>query len=250
MLEAKQSLKHIHYKNERTMPYASFVANLTGIFQVLSDGGREKGETEKIELFFEKFQCKFLKNDIIACKFDFHRNGGTFANNANVMADHVQPVSQSQQFGCNRNVSVMCTTHTSTAPSAGIYLKDGTIFTGKYERENFQLLSREEMGSLKNARSRHSSAKTKGGKRKIKATKRKSELTFKKLKKDLKESRRTISALQAPTAPRVAYTPKGTPAPAVSGAGTKMTLYAARTQMGGSSAVVNESSGPLVSGSG
>ena len=40
MLEAKQSLKYIHYKNEGTMPYASFVATLTGIFQVLFDGGQ------------------------------------------------------------------------------------------------------------------------------------------------------------------------------------------------------------------
>ena len=64
-------------------------------------------------------------------------------------------------------------------------------------------------------------------------TKRKSEITFKKLKKELKESRHTILALQAPTAPTVADTPKATPAPALSGAGTEMTLYAAGTQMGG-----------------
>ena len=87
------------------------------------------------------------------------------------MADHVQPVSQSQQFGRNRNVSAMGTTHTGTSPSAGIYLEDGTIFTRKYEREHFQLLSREEMESLKNSRSKHSGAKTKGVKSKIKATK-------------------------------------------------------------------------------
>ena len=165
------------------MPYSSFVAKLTGIFQVLSDGGKEKGEAEKIELFFEKFQCESLKNEIIACKFDFHRNSGSFADTANVMADHVEPVSQIQQFGHNLNFSAMGTTHTDTAPSAGIYLEDGTIFTGKYKREHFQLLSREEMESLNNTRSRHSSAKAKGGKRKIKATKRKSELTFKNLKK-------------------------------------------------------------------
>ena len=112
------------------------------------------------------------------------------------------------------------TTHTGTAPSTGIYIEDGTIFTGKYERDHFQLLSREEIESLKNARSRHSSAKTKGGKKKIKATKRKSELTFKKMKKELKVTRRTLSALQAPTAPIVADTQKGTPAPDVSGAVT------------------------------
>ena len=75
------------------------------------------------------------------------------------------------------------TTHTGTATSTGIYLEDGTIFTGKYDREHFQLLSREEMESLKNSWPRHSSANTKGGKRKIKATKRKSELTFKKMKR-------------------------------------------------------------------
>ena len=34
------------------MPYASFVAKLTGIFQVLSGGGKEKGEADKIELLF------------------------------------------------------------------------------------------------------------------------------------------------------------------------------------------------------
>ena len=43
ILEAKHSLKYIHYNNERTMPYTIFVAKLTVIFQVLSDGGQEKG---------------------------------------------------------------------------------------------------------------------------------------------------------------------------------------------------------------
>ena len=79
----------------------------------------------------------------------------------------------------------MITTHTGTAPYAGIYLEDVTIFTVKYGREHFQLLSRKEMGSLNNARSKHSGSKTKGDKRKIKATKRKSELTFEKMKKEL-----------------------------------------------------------------
>ena len=76
--------------------------------------------------------------------------------------------------------------HTGTAPYAGIYLEDGTIFTGKYRPEHSQLLSREEMESLKNACSNHSSANTKGGNRKIKATKSKSELKFKNLTKELK----------------------------------------------------------------
>ena len=39
--------------------------------------------------------------------------------------------------------------------------------------------------------------------------------------------------MQAPAVPTVADTKKGTPAPAVSGAGTEITLYAAGTQMGG-----------------
>ena len=75
------------------MPYVSFVAKLTGIFQVLSDGVQEKGETEKIEFFFEKVQCDYLNNEIVACKFDFNHNCGTFSNTATFMAHHVQPVS-------------------------------------------------------------------------------------------------------------------------------------------------------------
>ena len=127
----------------------------------------------------------------------------------------------------------MGTTHTGMEPSIGIYLEDGNIFTGKYGREHFRILSREEMESLKNAHSKHSSAKTKGGNRKIKGTKSKSELKFTKLTKEMKESRCTISALQVSTALTVADTPKSNPSPAVSGAGTEMTLYAAGTQMGG-----------------
>ena len=80
------------------------------------------------------------------------------------MADHIQIVSQSQQFGRNRNASAMGTTHKGTAPSAGIYLEESNIFTGKYRREHFQILSREEMESLKNSRSKHRSANTKGDK--------------------------------------------------------------------------------------
>ena len=89
------------------------------------------------------------------------------------------------------------------------------------------------MEYLKNARSKHSSANTKGDNIKIKATKRKIELTFKKMKKELKETRCTLSALLASTAPTVADTPKATPAPSVSSAGTEMTLYAAGTKMVG-----------------
>ena len=88
------------------------------------------------------------------------------------------------------------------------------------------------MESLKNACSKHNSANTKGGNRKIKATKRKGELKFKKLTKELKESCCTLLELQASTAPTIADTLKATPAPAVSGAGTKMTMYAPGTQMG------------------
>ena len=68
---------------------------------------------------------------------------------------------------------------------------------------------------------------------KIKTNKRKSELTFKKMKKELKVTRRTLSALQAPTVPTVTNTQKGTPAPDVSGAGTEMTMYAEGNQKGG-----------------
>ena len=122
------------------------------------------------------------------------------------------------------------TTHTGTAPSTVIYLEEGTIFIEKYEHEHFQLLYREEMESLKNAWSRHSSAKTKGGKSKIDATKRKSEVTFKNMKKELKETHRILLALQVPTAPTIADAQKGSPAPAVNSAETEMTLYAEVTQ--------------------
>ena len=193
---------------------------------------KKNGEADKIELFFEKFRCESLNNEIIAYNFDFHRNGGTFSDTANFMDGIVKPVSQSQKFGRNQNISAMGTTHTGTAPSAGIYIEDGTIFAGKYGRDHFQIFSREEMESLYNSPSKHGSSNTKGGNRKIKATKRKSELTFKKLTKELKESRRTLLALQASTAPTVSDTPKATPTPDVSGAGTEMTLYAAGTQMG------------------
>ena len=67
MLEAKALLKHIHYKSERTMPFATFSAKLTGIFQCLQDGGQEKGDPEKVELFFEKFLCDSLSGELIGC---------------------------------------------------------------------------------------------------------------------------------------------------------------------------------------
>ena len=177
-------------------------------------------------------------------------NGGTFADTANVMADHVQPVSQSQQFGRNQKVSAMGTTHTGTETSAGIYIEDGTIFTGKYGREHFQILSREEMESITNACWKHSSANTKGGNRKIKATKRKSELKFKKLTKELKESRPTLLPLQASKYPTITDTPKSTLVPAVSDAGTEMTLYALEVKWAEYPDVVNDSSCNFATGLG
>jgi hypothetical protein len=78
--------------------YASFIAKLTGTFHVLAEGGQEKGKAEKVDIYFEKFQNDSLKNEIIARRFDFQRNGGAFVDTANVMADHVQPIAQGQPF--------------------------------------------------------------------------------------------------------------------------------------------------------
>jgi hypothetical protein len=219
LLEAKQTLKHLHYKNERTLNYAAFVAKLTGIFQVLADGDQEKGEAEKVDIYFDKFQCESLKNEIIACKFDFQRNGGTFAATANVMADHIQPIPQGQPFsrGGPRNVSGIGTTHTGSAPSSGVYCDDGTIFTGKYERDEYQLLSKDEMDALKDARSKHTK-KAEGGKRKIKATKKKQNIKLKKIAAKLKESDRKLSAVQASQAP----TPDDDDATPATGTGAAM----------------------------
>ena len=50
------------------------------------------------------------------------------------------------------------------------------------------------------------------------------------MKKNLKETRHTLLALQAATAPAVADTQKGPQAPAVKGADTEMTLYSEGTQ--------------------
>jgi len=198
--EAKLVLKHLHYKSERTLPFASFVAKLTGIFEVLSDGGQEKGEQEKVEIFFEKFQCDSLSNEIIASKFDYGRNGGTFADTANTMADHVKPLAPNQQFGRNgRQVSAIGTTHTGQPPDAGIYLSNGSIFTGKYDNAVFNLLSREEKEALRTARSGHKgggNGRDKGS-RKIKATKRKNTIKLKKVNQQLKDARRSIAALKA-----------------------------------------------------
>ena len=199
MLESKQLLKHLHYKSERQLPFATFVAKLTGIYQALSDGDQEKGEPEKIEIFFEKFQCDSLVNEIIACKFDYNRNGGTFANLANTMADHIKPVNSHQQFSRGRQVSAIGTTHVGQAPEHGVYLADGTIYTGKYEGNDYHALSKDDKDALRQARSNHKAGGSngKGHSRKIKAVRKQVSTKMKKVKKQLQDSRRSLAALQA-----------------------------------------------------
>ena len=199
LLESKLLLKHLHYKSERQLPFATFVAKLTGIYQALSDGDQEKGEPEKIEIFFEKFQCDSLVNEIIACKFDYNRNGGTFANLANTMADHIKPVNSHQQFSRGRQVSAIGTTHVGQAPEHGVYLADGTIYTGKYEGNDYHALSKDDKDALRQARSNHKAGGNngKGHSRKIKAVRKQVSTKMKKVKKQLQDSRRSLAALQA-----------------------------------------------------
>jgi hypothetical protein len=179
--EAEVLRKTLHYKNERAMSFEKFLTNMQAMFTGFADNEEILTDAQKIRLLFEKVQCPSLNQvkSSLQVSYDLDQAGDvTFDFIANSMAAEAASLPEYSQA---RNTSEIDTGGRSgSAPTSGVKMADGSIFTGFYpnfhdlEESQKQIIydERKRLGIV-SKKAKHSSNRNGKSNRKTSATKSK-----------------------------------------------------------------------------
>ena len=202
--EATRIRETLHYRNERALPFASYLSKMQHMFTLFKENEETYSDAMKLRFLFDSAKHPQLTSAVEALKVMINVNPGTidFTKASNHLAAEVAKFPETQVT--KRNVSYVGTGGQqggnrqqggATAPSTGVHADDGSIFTGYYP--NFNSLSKDEKRSIHEERERKGTNKGKKGKYPSRAVKQVE--TTKQLKTRLKKLHLKISALKRKT---------------------------------------------------
>ena len=163
----------LHYKNERSLVFSIFLDRMQKMFNIYEEEGEEFTENAKLCELFKQVQHPQLQDTVKALKVRFDMEGITYTQAANHLT---ATVSELPEYHLTCKVSALSSgtprirggggsNHNSNikkkggmqAPSKGVLMSDGSVFTGYYP--NWSELSKEDKQRMLDSRSK----KKKGG---------------------------------------------------------------------------------------
>ena len=192
--EADRMKKSLHYKNEKSLSFETFLTRAQKMFNIYEKQGEPMLEDAKLRFPFERTQHTGLQGHVQALK------AGITTGNAisyTTAANHLSPaVSELQDYiAAHRKVAGVTTGPGHEAYYGEIYNSDGSIIADKYI-PNWNDLSNEDKRKVINERKRLGIRLGKGGKGSATPGKGNNK-AFKKLQKQNKKFKRKIQALQS-----------------------------------------------------
>ena len=185
--DAEKLRDTLHYKTERALPFATFLARLQKMFTLFEENKEPYQEEAKVRCLFDKISNPYLLGTVAALKASQLRESDplTFTTAANHLAAQI-----SSAPGASTNISATSTS--AEPPKTGIY-RDGEIFTGNYP--NWKQLSQEEQSKVRVERKRKGVSRPGSSSRSQKKRGGPQKKQIKALKKQLQEQKTMISAL-------------------------------------------------------
>ena len=170
---AKWMREGLLYKNKRSLVFSIFLDRMQKMFNIYEEEGEEFTENAKLCELFKRVQHPQLQDTVKALKVCFDMEGITYTQVANHLT---ATVSETPEYHLTRKVSASSSgtarirggggsNHNSNikkkggmqAPSKGVLMSDGSVFTGYYQ--NWSELSKEDKQCMLDSRSK----KKKGG---------------------------------------------------------------------------------------
>ena len=148
----------LHYKNERSLAFSIFLDRMQKMFNIYKEEGEEFTKNAKLRELFKQVQHPQLQDTVKALKVRFDMEGIRYTQAANHLTN---AVSELPEYHLTRKVSasssrtpwIRCgggSNHNNNikkkggmqAPSKGVLMSDGSVFTGYYP--NWLELSKED----------------------------------------------------------------------------------------------------------
>lgn len=195
--EAVRLRETLHYKNERSLSFATFLSKVQHMFNLFEEEGEPMTEPAKFRFLLDKVHHPQLTSDISALRVQSNlaTDRTTFTDAANILAASVSTMPES--ILKTRGISAVGQLESTGDES--IY-RNGKIFTGYYK--NFHGLSKTDQGKVIAEREKLNLTIKKGGGQKKKNGRQASatesgdkEITA--IKRKLKQANRKIASLQS-----------------------------------------------------
>jgi hypothetical protein len=143
--DAERARDSLHYKNEKSMPFSTFLDNLQRMFNTFKTEGEEITEPAKVRILLKKVEHPQLQNAVSALRIKAQLDVVTFTDCANHLSS---VVSELPDYQSNRKISATDSNKkvkvkhirggggkggdNLASKRKGIYMPDGSVWTGYY----------------------------------------------------------------------------------------------------------------------
>jgi len=187
--EAERLRDALHYKNERSLSFETFLTKCQKMFNIFEKNGEGMEEDAKIRFVFKQIHNKDLQHDIAALKATITTSPPgtiTFTTVCNHLSTAVSQLPE--YISKNRNISGL------TRGTSSIYNSDGEVIVDKWI-PNWNDLSKEDKKKVLTARAKAGVKLGRGGKGGDPKGSKNSNM-LKKLKKENNKYKRKIKAMK------------------------------------------------------
>lgn len=183
---AERMKESLFYKNERAMPYQTFLDKAKHMFNIFRQEEEPMTESQKVRWLLSRIQHAGLTSTVGALRVRSDLDGITFDEAANFIASAVseQPDYQARKIS---QVGTDGGSGGGGAPVSGIHKKDGSIHTGYYP--NWKQLDAEQKKKVIAARNK------KKGKGHTKKTDKRSTAALTQVAKDMESLKRDVARM-------------------------------------------------------
>lgn len=140
--DAERARDSLHYKNEKSMPFSSFLDSLQRMFNTFKKEGEEITEPAKVRILLKKVEHPQLQNAVSALRIRAQMDDISFTDCANHLS---AVVSELPDYQSNRKISATDSNKKAkvkhirggggadpASKRKGIHMPDGSIWTGYY----------------------------------------------------------------------------------------------------------------------
>ena len=139
--------KTLHYKNERAMPFATFISKAQKMLNIYYKNEEPKTMGAQVRWLLDQIQEPSLQATVAGLTIDVEKDPEYKIWDFNKCANHIASQIRKSSPGDTKNVS-------SVNSKKGRHgnMKDGEIFTGTYTMDEWRSLSKDEQSAVINAR--------------------------------------------------------------------------------------------------
>jgi len=169
--DAERARDSLHYKNEKSMPFSTFLDNLQRMFNTFKKEGEEITEPAKVRILLKKVEHPQLQNAVSALRIRAQMDDLSFTDCANHLSS---VVSELPDYQSSRKISATDSNkkakvkhirgggssggENQASKRKGVYMPDGSVWTGYYS--DWETMSEKDKNVVMETRKKN---KAKGG---------------------------------------------------------------------------------------